>query len=658
MLEKALISCTIDSVFKELKKNDRVDDAFIEQFHEEVNSQNLVIGIVGKMKAGKSSLVNAAVFNKEVLPAGSQPITVTLTEVAYAEHESVEVDLLTLKDVAELMTKAAYSGKDKDMAGKAKVAQSTLNSLPADYEKLIKDEKTLCVGLSELNDFVSSTGKYSGLAKFVRIRIPDKSLKGVTIVDTPGFNDPISSRGETTRNCLSRCNVILFVHNQDGYDQTDETLLREQIEYAGISEIIDVYNKVDLLHIPFSEWEEQKEYYIEKRDEYVESMAETSNIHGVITKADTILISSLMALCGLIKSEDRTDWIKESRAKYQENYEEFDDCSDDKSLDELFIQYSNINEVVKGIDNINRNSSNYLMEAPLLTLKGKIDSVIETVNGEISECKTKIANYDSDYNSAMREIEEVEAFMQSIGQRIMVYQLEDKLLNYTDKRMSDFCSERSKKSATEFTKENYPEPSLGAKNRKQNVAKYNTFVSYFENTIRDGLGHDGENGSYGLKGAYRNEINEYVNSITSLLVSSKISSERRDLFKQGLLKELRKNLANLNVLISSHSVKEPPKGKQLQWSLFKTKFENTFDDGYFDGLLSQFRQIASALGDPETSLQKIQELRDELVRMSKLTPAQKEKEKKAELETLEKLEDELRSYSNLSQQINKLIKSK
>lgn len=89
------------------------------------------------------------------------------------------------------------------------------------------------------------------MAKQVSIRIKNENLKGITIIDTPGFNDPIASRGETTCKCLSRCNVILFVHNEDGYDQIDEELLKNQIEYAGISDLVDIFNKVDLLHMSF-----------------------------------------------------------------------------------------------------------------------------------------------------------------------------------------------------------------------------------------------------------------------------------------------------------------------------------------------------------------------------------------------------------------------
>lgn len=68
MLEKALINSTIDSVILKLKENDRITGEEIEQLQKSFDSQNLVIGVVGKMKAGKSSLVNAVVLQTTPCP--------------------------------------------------------------------------------------------------------------------------------------------------------------------------------------------------------------------------------------------------------------------------------------------------------------------------------------------------------------------------------------------------------------------------------------------------------------------------------------------------------------------------------------------------------------------------------------------------------------
>ena len=53
----------------------------------------LQIGIVGQVKAGKSSFLNSLFFNGEnVLPKASTPMTAGLTIIEYAEKKTFEVE--------------------------------------------------------------------------------------------------------------------------------------------------------------------------------------------------------------------------------------------------------------------------------------------------------------------------------------------------------------------------------------------------------------------------------------------------------------------------------------------------------------------------------------------------------------------------------------
>ncbi|WP_033739623.1 dynamin-like GTPase family protein [Helicobacter pylori] len=65
--------------------------------------RNLKVGIIGRVKAGKSSLLNALIFEgKEVLPKAATPMTASLTVLKYAEKLSAEVEFYNEKDIAEL----------------------------------------------------------------------------------------------------------------------------------------------------------------------------------------------------------------------------------------------------------------------------------------------------------------------------------------------------------------------------------------------------------------------------------------------------------------------------------------------------------------------------------------------------------------------------
>ncbi|WP_187839884.1 dynamin family protein [Helicobacter pylori] len=66
-------------------------------------NRDLKVGIIGRVKAGKSSLLNALIFEGvEVLPKAATPMTASLTILKYAQTLSAEVEFYSPKDIAEL----------------------------------------------------------------------------------------------------------------------------------------------------------------------------------------------------------------------------------------------------------------------------------------------------------------------------------------------------------------------------------------------------------------------------------------------------------------------------------------------------------------------------------------------------------------------------
>ncbi|WP_217613119.1 dynamin-like GTPase family protein [Helicobacter pylori] len=66
-------------------------------------NRDLKVGIIGRVKAGKSSLLNALIFEGvEVLPKAATPMTASLTVLKYAETLSAEVEFYSPKDILEL----------------------------------------------------------------------------------------------------------------------------------------------------------------------------------------------------------------------------------------------------------------------------------------------------------------------------------------------------------------------------------------------------------------------------------------------------------------------------------------------------------------------------------------------------------------------------
>ncbi|GAA8924573.1 dynamin family protein [Helicobacter pylori] len=66
-------------------------------------NRDLKVGIIGRVKAGKSSLLNALIFEGvEVLPKAATPMTASLTILKYANTMSAEVEFYSPKDILEL----------------------------------------------------------------------------------------------------------------------------------------------------------------------------------------------------------------------------------------------------------------------------------------------------------------------------------------------------------------------------------------------------------------------------------------------------------------------------------------------------------------------------------------------------------------------------
>ncbi|WQU41556.1 dynamin family protein [Helicobacter pylori] len=69
----------------------------------QAEDRDLKVGIIGRVKAGKSSLLNALIFESvEVLPKAATPMTASLTVLKYANTLSTEVEFYSQKDILEL----------------------------------------------------------------------------------------------------------------------------------------------------------------------------------------------------------------------------------------------------------------------------------------------------------------------------------------------------------------------------------------------------------------------------------------------------------------------------------------------------------------------------------------------------------------------------
>lgn len=200
-----------------------------------IDADVLTIGVIGQMKCGKSTFLNAFLFGRQLLPAATTPMTAALSVITYGEQEKVEVEFYTQQEWEELKTLALRDMEENSDS-------QTRSSIQAAKELYAKSEK-ICSQLpallgttrqdriDHLIEYVGADGTYVSIVKSVRIYLPESWLKGVEIVDTPGFNDPVVSREERTKEFLKRADVVLMMlYAGRAFDATDRDILLTRCE--------------------------------------------------------------------------------------------------------------------------------------------------------------------------------------------------------------------------------------------------------------------------------------------------------------------------------------------------------------------------------------------------------------------------------------------
>jgi len=171
---------------------------------EKLESQTFNLVVVGEVKRGKSSVINALI-GADLLPVGVVPLTAIATILEYGELPTV----------------------------RAEFQDGTERQVP----------------LEALWDFVTEKGNPAN-AKGVRevhINWPSDWLKsGVQLVDTPGIGSIYRHNSDVTYGFLPKADAVLFLLSVDQpVGQAEYDFLKKVGEYAG--KIFFLLNKADLL---------------------------------------------------------------------------------------------------------------------------------------------------------------------------------------------------------------------------------------------------------------------------------------------------------------------------------------------------------------------------------------------------------------------------
>lgn len=215
-------------------------------------NRKLNIGVVGQVKAGKSSFLNTLLFNgQEILPKAATPKTATLTKMEYAEENVIQIEYYSpeewdvLEDNAQLdLDDEIYTSAREivDMVKRNGIDPRPYLERGSDRIEFSSYEELI----AGLNDYVGEDGKYTPIVKAVILYMNKEEFRGLSIVDTPGLNDPIASRTIRTKEFIEVCDVVFFLSQAGSFlDKSDWILLSSQLPQKGVQKLVLIASKYD-----------------------------------------------------------------------------------------------------------------------------------------------------------------------------------------------------------------------------------------------------------------------------------------------------------------------------------------------------------------------------------------------------------------------------
>ena len=221
-----------------------------EDFYRE--NRKLNIGVVGQVKAGKSSFLNTLLFNgEEILPKASTPKTATLTKMEYSDRNIIQIEYYSVDEWSVLEDNALIDLEDEIYTSAREIVgmirRNGLNPTPY-LEKGVDELEFSSYDdlIANLNNYVGEDGKFTPIVKAVTLYLNKEEFKGLSIVDTPGLNDPIASRTIRTKEFMEVCDVVFFLSQSGSFlDKSDWTLLSSQLPQKGVKKLVLIASKYD-----------------------------------------------------------------------------------------------------------------------------------------------------------------------------------------------------------------------------------------------------------------------------------------------------------------------------------------------------------------------------------------------------------------------------
>ena len=366
-----------------------IDDSTLKAEIKRAEEQKLTIGVIGQMKAGKSTFLNSFIFGDTILPAATSPMTASLSYITYGSEKKLVAEFYTPDEWAELRNTAQLpieEGQESTAQGsKIKAAQELVAKAGkiSQLDSLLG--KTKEDSFSNLIDYVGADGKYIAITKAVTLYYPLEYLKGVEIVDTPGFNDPIVSREERTRQFLKQADVsLLLLYAGRAFDASDRDILFKDVRNCGIGKILVGVNKYDI-NVAQGETPKEIAQATEQALRQAAYELQDDSISEMLEETHPIPFSAEMALLSkLPMSRIQSDEVLQHH--YKRCCETFEISSQSELYERSLVE--SLNEAVRDV--IERDKVEILLRKPVNMIQAAGNKLLSDIQNALTLAESQV----------------------------------------------------------------------------------------------------------------------------------------------------------------------------------------------------------------------------------------------------------------------------
>ncbi len=223
-----------------------------------LSNERFIVAVCGQIKCGKSTLLNYLLFGgKEILPVNPTPWTAKLTLIDYDNSNYAEVEFYNRDEWKSLQTLEftdpddgiIYNYFEKYLREEVEFAASR-----GIYDSNIIEKTRKVIRLDNiegLTDYVAHGGKYTPFVSNVHVKLNNKILKDITIVDTPGLNDANELRSRETSRWIQNANAVVYLfYIGRPLDRSDYQFIDRHLSLIPSEKILFSLSKIDLSEDP------------------------------------------------------------------------------------------------------------------------------------------------------------------------------------------------------------------------------------------------------------------------------------------------------------------------------------------------------------------------------------------------------------------------